>query len=123
MDNICIYADSFHTYVIALVVPNPKAISTIAKSQGKANQTLEQLCRDPEIVSVITKAIHDHAKKAKLNKMEIPTKILVCAEEWSPDSGLVTAAMKIRRRNIQDFYKMDINRMYGIENNGQSKST
>lgn len=111
--------------MIGLVTPNPKALSTLAKAQGKEKLSHEQLCRDPEIVAAISKAVADHAKKAKLNKMEIPTKIMVCAEEWSPDSGLVTAAMKIRRRNIQDFYKLDINRLYGIENgNGvHSKST
>lgn len=95
----------------------------MAKDLGKDKLTHEQLCRDPAVVAGIFKAIHDHAKKAKLNKMEIPTKIQVCAEDWSPDSGLVTAAMKIRRRNIQDFYKLDINRMYGIENGVHSKST
>jgi long-chain acyl-CoA synthetase len=105
------------------VVPNPKALVTLAKAQGKENLSHEAMCRDPLIVAAVAKAIHDHARKAKLNKMESPTKILVVAEEWSPDSGLVTAAMKIRRRNIQDFYKMDINRLYGIESGDQSKST
>lgn len=45
--------------------------------------------------------------------MEIPTKFKLCPEEWIPDTGLVTAALKIRRRQIHDFYKIDIDRMYG----------
>jgi hypothetical protein len=30
-----------------------------------------------------------------------------------PDSGLVTAALKIKRKEIQDFYQREIDRMYG----------
>jgi long-chain acyl-CoA synthetase len=116
VDNICIYGDSFHTYVIALVTPNPKFLSTIAKSLGKDSLTREQLCRDLQVLAACSKAIIDHAKKAKLHKMETPTKIILCPEEWTPDSGLVTAAMKIRRRNIQDHYKRDINLLYGLSN-------
>lgn len=45
-------------------------------------------------------------------QMEIPTKFKLCPEEWLPDTGLVTAALKIRRKQIHDFYKSDIDRMY-----------
>ena len=116
MDNICIYGDSFHTYVIALVTPNPKALDGLAKNLNKTHLTREQLCQDKEVVVSISKAISDHARKAKLHKMETPTKVILCPEDWSPDSGLVTAAMKIRRRNIQEYYKRDINQIYGISN-------
>ena len=32
--------------------------------------------------------------------------------EWTPESGLVTAAFKIRRRNVYDEYKEEIAQMY-----------
>lgn len=32
--------------------------------------------------------------------------------EWTPESGLVTAAFKIRRRNVYDKYRDDIGQMY-----------
>ena len=38
--------------------------------------------------------------------------IKLCTEEWHPDSGLVTAAFKIRRKQIQTFYQADIDDMY-----------
>lgn len=34
-------------------------------------------------------------------------------EEWTPDSGLVTAAMKLRRRQVYGYYSKDIERMFG----------
>lgn len=125
VDNICIYGDSYHNYVVALVVPQAKALANLAKSQGKEHLSHEKLCRDPGIVNAVTAAVKDHAQKARLLKNEIPTKVYVVSEEWSPDSGLVTAAMKIRRKNITDHYQRDINRLYGISGNGSlpGKST
>ena len=37
----------------------------------------------------------------------------LCEEEWTPESGLTTAAMKLKRKPLQQFYQADINRMYG----------
>lgn len=124
VDNICVYGDSFHTYLIGLMVPNSKALSNLASQLGKEGLSHKELCHDKDVVNAISKAIMEHGIKAKLHKMEIPSKIKICSEEWMPDSGLVTAAFKLRRKNIQEHYQMDINRMYGLENgNMQSKST
>ena len=35
---------------------------------------------------------------------EVPKKVLVVTEVWTPESGLVTASMKICRKKIEDFY-------------------
>ena len=40
--------------------------------------------------------------------------VTLCKEMWDPDSGMVTAAFKIKRKPIQDFYQKDIDRMYGV---------
>lgn len=38
--------------------------------------------------------------------------VKLCVEEWLPESGLVTAALKIRRKQIQQFYQADIDALY-----------
>lgn len=48
----------------------------------------------------------------KLEKFELPAAVKLCTEVWSPDMGLVTAAFKLKRKDIQERYKHDINRMY-----------
>ena len=57
--------------------------------------------------------IPPQGKQSKLEKFEIPGAVSLCREEWTPESGLTTAAMKLKRRPLQDFYQADINRMYG----------
>ena len=56
-------------------------------------------------------------------KTEIPAKVKLCSEDWQPENGLVTAALKIRRKMIEQFYQNSIEEMYGQNSNGTSKST
>ena len=39
--------------------------------------------------------------------------VTLCEDTWTPESGLVTAAFKLKRKPIQDFYQKDLKRMYG----------
>jgi len=48
----------------------------------------------------------------KLEKFELPQKVKLVTEVWTPDTGLVTEAFKLRRKNIETRYQKDILRMY-----------
>ena len=48
----------------------------------------------------------------KLEKFELPQKVKLVTEVWTPDTGLVTEAFKLRRKNIESRYHKDIMRMY-----------
>ena len=51
-------------------------------------------------------------KEGNLTKTEIPAKIYVDGSfgetGWLPDSGLVTDAFKLKRRQLNDHYKSEI---------------
>lgn len=116
------YGDSFHNNLIALIVPNRPALRKLADALGKSDDTsVVDLCKDKDIIGSVKKAIFDHATRSGLLRTEIPSEIKLCDEEWVPDTGLVTAALKIRRKQIQDYYQSDILSMYG--RNTSSKST
>lgn len=51
-------------------------------------------------------------KEAKLDKFEIPAKIKLMAEAWTPESGLVTAALKIKREQLRSTFKKDLQQLY-----------
>ena len=50
----------------------------------------------------------------RLEKFELPAAVTLCKELWTPDSGFVTAAFKLKRKPIQDHYQNDINRMINL---------
>ena len=113
VDNICIHGDSYHNYIVAIVVPQAVSLAKLAKSLGKDHLTHDQICRDPIVLKEVLRVMSIHCSKARLHKNEIPAKVLLVSDEWSPDTGLVTAAMKIRRKNVAEMYKLYISRLYG----------
>ena len=114
VDNICVYGKGTKDFLVGLIVPNINELMDLAKKEGKeipkesSPELIEKLCRDKEIIAAATEQVKSYGSKSGLLRYEIPLKIKLCPEPWTPDSGLVTAALKIRRRQIQDFYQKDI---------------
>ena len=52
------------------------------------------------------------AKSAKLEKTEIPAKIKLLPDPWTPESGLVTAALKIKREQLKAKFKDELQKLY-----------
>lgn len=52
------------------------------------------------------------AKDGKLQKFEIPEKIKLLPDPWTPESGLVTAALKIKREQVKAKFKNELEQLY-----------
>ena len=76
--------------------------------------TFTELCLDQDVIAFVKKTLSEHGSRSGLQRTEIPGEIKLCSEIWMPDNGLVTASFKVRRKQIQDFYKQDIIRLYNI---------
>ncbi|KAL1425908.1 hypothetical protein MTO96_018744 [Rhipicephalus appendiculatus] len=117
VDNVLVYGSSLQTYLVALVAPNHQQLQRLAQDLGRTTGrrlTLRELCEDPEVSKAATESILSFARKSgELQKTEVPQKLKLCPDEWRPDTGLVTATFKIRRKPLQDFYAKDINALYG----------
>lgn len=123
VDNMCIYGDSYQNYIVALIIPNRVTLKELATSLGfDAETPIEKLCEDQLINHEILKDIQSLGKRLGLHKSEIPAQIKLCKEEWTPASGLVTAALKIRRKQIKDFYQEQINQMYAQINSDHNRN-
>ncbi|XP_042709518.1 fatty acid CoA ligase Acsl3 isoform X2 [Chrysemys picta bellii] len=112
IDNICAYASSFQSYVIAFVVPNQKELTELARKKGFKG-TWEEICTSAEMEKEVLKVVAEAASSARLEKFEIPIKIHLSPDPWTPETGLVTDAFKLRRRELTSHYQVDIDRMYG----------
>ncbi|XP_012497919.1 PREDICTED: long-chain-fatty-acid--CoA ligase 3 [Propithecus coquereli] len=112
IDNICAYANSYHSYVIGFVVPNQKELTELARKKGLRG-TWEELCNSCEMENEVLKVLSEAAISASLEKFEIPVKIRLSPEPWTPETGLVTDAFKLKRKELKTHYQADIERMYG----------
>uniref|UniRef100_W5K1X0 long-chain-fatty-acid--CoA ligase n=1 Tax=Astyanax mexicanus TaxID=7994 RepID=W5K1X0_ASTMX len=112
IDNICAYANSDESYVISFVVPNQKQLQALAEQKG-VKGSWEEICNRPDMEKEVLHIITEAAVTAKLERFEIPKKIRLSAEAWTPETGLVTDAFKLKRKELKTHYQEDIERMYG----------
>lgn len=110
---ICVVGDSSKSYVVALVSPVQETLMEMAEKLGKENQNLQHVCQDKDVTGAVLREIVQQGKSGGLEKFEIPGAVTLCREDWTPHSGLTTAAMKLKRRPLEQFYKTDIDRMFG----------
>lgn len=113
VDNIMVYADPYHSYCVALVVPLHQALENWAQGAGINYSNFSELCEKAECINEVQKSLSKVAKEAKLDKFEIPAKIKLLPDQWTPESGLVTAALKLKREQLKAKFKDELQRLYG----------
>uniref|UniRef100_A0A2N9HCP7 AMP-dependent synthetase/ligase domain-containing protein n=1 Tax=Fagus sylvatica TaxID=28930 RepID=A0A2N9HCP7_FAGSY len=112
IDNIMLHADPFYSYCVALVVPSQHTVEDWASKQGIPFTDFADLCEKVETKKEVLASIQKEAKRARLERFEIPLKIKLLSEPWTPESGLVTAALKIKRDIIRKTFSEDLSELY-----------
>lgn len=112
VDNIMLHADSFQSYCVALVAVSHPALDEWASKQGIAYSDLSELCSKEETVKEVHASLVKEAKKARLEKFEIPAKLKLLSDPWTPETGLVTAALKIKRDVIRKTFQEELSKLY-----------
>ncbi|XP_076886264.1 long chain acyl-CoA synthetase 9, chloroplastic-like [Bidens hawaiensis] len=112
VDNIMVYANSFHSYCVALVVASQAAVESWALQKGIKFDDFTSLCEMEETVKEVYGSLLKAAKTGWLEKFEIPAKIKLLSEAWTPESGLVTAALKLKRDVIRKTFSEELAKFY-----------
>ena len=111
VDNVCVFGDSYRTFTVALIVASKTYLGKVAKSLG-VTMDHKQLLNDINVKLHTMKELISHCIQNGLEKFEIPKDIALVNEEWTPESGLITASFKVKRKQIQNYYQDVIDRMY-----------
>lgn len=112
IENICVYGDPSKAFCVCLVVPDRNKLTEMAEKLNLGTLSFEEMCQNARITSEVLKELTFYAKKVKLEKFEWPGALTLCPELWTPESGLVTAAFKLKRKPIQDYYQKELKQMY-----------
>nr|XP_039268333.1 long-chain-fatty-acid--CoA ligase 4-like [Styela clava] len=108
VDNIWLYANSMNPTSMAFVVPNEKAFRALALTKGITSETMEEICQNKGMVKEMEQAIKQASDIAKLQKFEIPQKLCLEPEPWTPEAGLITSAFKLKRKALESHYAAKI---------------
>ncbi|VDD96030.1 unnamed protein product [Enterobius vermicularis] len=121
LDVVCVYGSPLEAYLIALVVPNQKNLLKLAEELGITETDWKKLSKNRRIIKECEKLVTAHCLKNGLLKREIPRKVYLCDEVWTPDTGLVTEAMKLKRLPIKRKYAAVIDWLYERNGDGQEE--
>jgi long-chain acyl-CoA synthetase len=113
VDIVCVYADPTKTATVALIIPDHSKLLELKDQLNISDNYAkkEDLCKNPILVDWVLKDIAAYVSR-RLQNFEVPKGITLVGEMWNPDSGLLTSAMKLKRKPIQNAYQQDIDRMY-----------
>jgi long-chain acyl-CoA synthetase len=99
-------------YVAALVTLDAEAVELWAEQHGKAKgpANVAALARDPDLLDAIQAAVDD-ANKA-VSQAESIRRFAVLPEDWTEETGELTASLKLRRNVVMREYRRQIQDLY-----------
>ncbi|WAO89025.1 AMP-binding domain-containing protein [Fusarium falciforme] len=103
--NVMVHADPAHSRPIAVIMPEVKALMSIAEGLGVDEH---DMYHDPRVKEAVLEDLRATGKSGGLAAMELVAGVVLTHDEWTPHSGLVTATQKLNRRVIIETFKKEI---------------
>jgi len=107
VDNICLHGNGTVDQPVALVVVNTDKIKELC-SGGDLESALEK----NDVKRAVLEDMKQNAQKHYTHKSEIPSHCKLLTEAWTPDTGLVTEALKLKRTPIEKKFAEHLKAMY-----------
>jgi long-chain acyl-CoA synthetase len=98
-------------YLVALLT-----LDTDTVAVRYPGRRLAELASDPDVVAEVVAGVA--VATERLSRVEQPRRVVLLAEDWLPDSDLLTPTMKLKRRGVLARYAGEIEAMYagdGVE--------
>jgi len=96
-------------YNVAVIVPDWLVVEPWAKEQGLSG-TPEQLVKEKKLIDRIEAEIQATCKE--FAPYEVPKKIIIIPEAFSPENGILTPTLKLKRREVHRLYDDQIEALY-----------
>ena len=112
VSNLCVHASQDAKQPIAIIIPHEAhlrhALEQTPVDGVNPHDELKVLCHNPKVKELILKECNAVGKKAGFKPMELLEAVILTSEEWTPESGLVTAAQKVQRKKVAEKFKDEI---------------
>lgn len=97
---------------IAIIIPNESHLRHALEQTPIAgvdpNADLHTLCKNEKVSGLVMKECNALGKKNGFKPMETLEAVILTADEWTPESGLVTAAQKVQRKKVAEKFEPQI---------------
>ncbi|KAK4056373.1 long-chain fatty acid-CoA ligase [Microbotryomycetes sp. JL221] len=114
--NICLIADPDATKPMAIIFPHEQNLKSFVAEKGisgvSSDSDLEALCSNDDVRKSILAECNAVGKRAGLKPLETLQTCILDPTEWTPQSGMLTAAQKLQRKTIQGKFADKIKAIY-----------
>ncbi|ETW80068.1 expressed putative fatty acid biosynthesis enzyme [Heterobasidion irregulare TC 32-1] len=114
ISNICVHATTEAKQPIAIIIPHEghlrQGLESVSGVDAKAD--FATLCSHAKVQELVLKDCNAAGKKNGFKPMELLQGVILTADEWTPESGLVTAAQKLQRKKVAEKYDKEIKEAY-----------
>nr|GEV35037.1 long chain acyl-CoA synthetase 1-like [Tanacetum cinerariifolium] len=111
VEDIWVYGDSFKSSLVAVVVPNHEQVEKWADQNGHKS-SFSDLCMLTQLRDYILRELKSTAERNKLRGFEQIKGVIVEAETFEGEKGLLTATLKKKRDKLLNNYKVQIDNLY-----------
>ncbi len=108
IENAMVYGHN-RPFNVAIVVPDWLVVLPWAEKQGLTDD-VEQLINEPKLVQLMESEIQKTCRS--LAAYEIPRKILLLSEAFTPENGILTPTLKLKRREVHKRFGSRIEELY-----------
>ncbi|KAL6055781.1 Long chain acyl-CoA synthetase 7, peroxisomal [Balamuthia mandrillaris] len=121
VDQMFIYGTAIRSFLVAVVVPNAavvlswaRANSLLPSSSPSTEKQLSYLCKHESsaLETVVLESLRGIAKEQDLPSYELPRGILLEPVPFTPENGLLTPTLKLRRVFLARHYQKRLERLY-----------
>ncbi|KPI82688.1 putative long-chain-fatty-acid-CoA ligase, partial [Leptomonas seymouri] len=110
-NGVCVLVNPTKNYIGALIMTDASKVKRFAKEHNIQGE-YPALLKNKELLKKAAESMSEVAKSAKRKSFESVRSVRLVDDEWSPENGVLTAAMKLKRRVIDERYANEIADMF-----------
>jgi long-chain acyl-CoA synthetase len=93
-----------------MISPNFALLEDWARSNGITFSSRTELIAHPKVQALYDEIVEDiNENLARFEKLK---RVLLVADEFTPDNGIMTPTLKLRRRVVEERYRQQIDDLY-----------
>ncbi len=114
---IFVHGSMYHSAPVAVVFPSyPELRDRLLRTNDThlADLPLQEMCRNPEIVALVTDTLQEFGRSAGLPGFAIVTATCLIPAPFTTENGMLTANFRLKRSAITEHYTRPIKDMYRL---------
>ncbi|KAK1554572.1 hypothetical protein Q3G72_033626 [Acer saccharum] len=110
--SIWVYGNSFESFLVAIVVPDRKALEDWAVNNLQEAVDFKSLCENPKARKYILDELNSTGQKNELKGFELLKAVYLEPTLFDVERDLITPTFKLKRPQLLKYYKVQVDQLY-----------